>query len=40
MTEPVLNPQLEERYRVQSVERAFQLLETLAAAGPEGSTLT
>ena len=30
----------EERYRVQSVERAFQLLEVLAAAGPEGSTLS
>jgi IclR family transcriptional regulator, acetate operon repressor len=31
---------LEERYRVQSVERAFQLLEVLSAAGPDGSTLT
>jgi IclR family acetate operon transcriptional repressor len=31
---------LEERYRVQSVERAFQLLEVLAAAGPDGATLT
>ena len=30
----------EERYRVQSVERAFQLLEELAAAGPEGATLS
>src|SRR5256885_16145290 len=39
MTEPLLNP-LEERYRVQSVERALQLLETLAAAGPDGSTLS
>jgi IclR family acetate operon transcriptional repressor len=39
MTEPLLTPQ-EERYRVQSVERALQLLETLAAAGPDGSTLS
>jgi IclR family acetate operon transcriptional repressor len=39
MTEPALNP-LEERYRVQSVERALQLLETLAAAGPDGSALS
>jgi len=31
---------LEERYRVQSVERALQLLEVLSAAGPDGSTLT
>jgi IclR family transcriptional regulator, acetate operon repressor len=30
----------EERYRVQSVERAFILLETLAEAGPEGMTLS
>jgi len=43
MTEQAVQPadgQLEERYRVQSVERAFQLLEVLGAAGPEGSTLT
>ena len=43
MAERALHPSpglLEERYRVQSVERAFQLLEALAAAGPEGSTLT
>lgn len=44
MAERLLLPQapvpLEERYRVQSVERAFQLLEALAAAGPEGATLT
>jgi IclR family acetate operon transcriptional repressor len=43
MTERAFQPsegQLEERYRVQSVERAFQLLEVLAAAGPDGSTLT
>jgi IclR family transcriptional regulator, acetate operon repressor len=39
MTEPLLTP-LEERYRVQSVERALHLLETLAAAGPDGSTLS
>jgi IclR family acetate operon transcriptional repressor len=39
MTEPLLNQQ-EERYRVQSVERALQLLETLAAAGPDGATLS
>jgi IclR family transcriptional regulator, acetate operon repressor len=38
MTEPATP--LEERYRVQSVERAFQLLEALGAAGPEGSTLS
>jgi len=38
MTEPVLNQP--PSYRVQSVERAFQLLEALAAAGPDGSTLT
>src|SRR5437763_8423179 len=31
---------LEDRCRVQSDERAFQLLEALAAAGPEGCTLT
>jgi IclR family transcriptional regulator, acetate operon repressor len=30
----------EERYRVQSVERAFALLEALAEAGPEGMTLS
>lgn len=30
----------EERYRVQSVERAFHLLESIAAAGPDGLTLT
>jgi IclR family acetate operon transcriptional repressor len=30
----------EDRYRVQSVERAFQLLEALAEAGPEGMTLS
>lgn len=30
----------EDRYRVQSVERAFALLEALAEAGPEGMTLT
>jgi IclR family acetate operon transcriptional repressor len=30
----------EERYRVQSVERAFALLEALADAGPEGMTLS
>jgi IclR family acetate operon transcriptional repressor len=30
----------EERYRVQSVERAFTLLEALAEAGPDGMTLT
>jgi IclR family acetate operon transcriptional repressor len=30
----------EDRYRVQSVERAFLLLEALADAGPEGMTLT
>jgi IclR family acetate operon transcriptional repressor len=42
MTERALDtPQpLEDRYRVQSVERAFQLLEALAAAGPDGSTVT
>jgi IclR family acetate operon transcriptional repressor len=43
MTEPAFHPSqppLEERYRVQSVERAFLLLETLAAVGPEGATLT
>jgi len=43
MTEHTLiRPQAapEERYRVQSVERAFQLLEVIGAAGPEGSTLT
>lgn len=44
MTEPVLDavtrPPQEERYRVQSVERAFQLLESIAAAGPDGLTLT
>jgi len=43
MTEPLVQPShgpLEERYRVQSVERAFQLLEALAAAGPGGATLT
>jgi IclR family transcriptional regulator, acetate operon repressor len=39
MTEPLLKHQ-EERYRVQSVERAFHLLETLAAAGADGSTLS
>jgi len=38
MTEPVLSQP--PSYRVQSVERAFQLLEALAAAGPDGSTLT
>lgn len=31
---------LEDRYRVQSVERAFQLLETLATTGSDGLTLT
>jgi IclR family acetate operon transcriptional repressor len=30
----------EDRYRVQSVERAFALLEALAEAGPEGMTLS
>ncbi len=43
MTEQVLhssNGPLEQRYRVQSVERAFQLLEALGAAGPDGATLT
>ena len=30
----------EDRYRVQSVERAFLLLEALAGAGPEGMTLS
>ena len=30
----------EERYRVQSVERAFALLEALADAGPDGMTLS
>jgi IclR family acetate operon transcriptional repressor len=30
----------EDRYRVQSVERAFQLLEALAEARPEGMTLS
>ena len=43
MTEQALRPPqvtLEERYRVQSVERAFQLLEALAAAGTDGSTLS
>src|SRR5438445_12396712 len=30
----------EDRYRVQSVERAFALLEALADAGPEGMTLS
>jgi IclR family acetate operon transcriptional repressor len=43
MTEQALEPSngpLEERYRVQSVERAFQLLEALAAAGPDGATVT
>ena len=30
----------EDRYRVQSVERAFLLLEALAEAGPEGMTLS
>jgi IclR family transcriptional regulator, acetate operon repressor len=42
MTEQTLSVQtlLEERYRVQSVERAFQLLETLAVAGADGLTLT
>jgi IclR family acetate operon transcriptional repressor len=30
----------EDRYRVQSVERAFVLLEALAEAGPEGMTLS
>src|SRR4030081_2147382 len=30
----------EDRYRVQSVERAFVLLEALAEAGPEGMILT
>jgi IclR family acetate operon transcriptional repressor len=30
----------EDRYRVQSVERAFLLLEALAEAGPEGKTLS
>lgn len=37
---PATRGPLEERYRVQSVERAFQLLESIAAAGPEGLTLT
>jgi IclR family transcriptional regulator, acetate operon repressor len=43
MTEQTLRPPrvtLEERYRVQSVERAFQLLEAIAAAGTDGSTLS
>jgi IclR family acetate operon transcriptional repressor len=42
MTEPAVHTTtpLEERYRVQSVERAFLLLEALAAAGPDGLTLT
>ncbi|HEY0416628.1 MAG TPA: IclR family transcriptional regulator [Gaiellaceae bacterium] len=43
MAEQLVHPSngpLEERYRVQSVERAFQLLEALAAAGPGGATLT
>src|SRR2546421_924297 len=31
---------IEDRYRVQSVERAFQLLEALAEAGSEGMTLS
>jgi IclR family acetate operon transcriptional repressor len=30
----------EDRYRVQSVERAFALLEALAEVGPEGTTLS
>src|SRR5207237_10623521 len=30
----------EDRYRVQSVERAFSLLEALAEAGPDGMTLS
>src|SRR5450432_1278918 len=30
----------EDRYRVQSVERAFALLEALADAGPDGMTLS
>ena len=33
-------PMTEDRYRVQSVERAFALLEALAEAGPEGMTLS
>lgn len=43
MTEQVLDSipeRQEERYRVQSVERAFHLLESIAAAGPDGLTLT
>jgi IclR family transcriptional regulator, acetate operon repressor len=43
MTEQALDAAqgpLEERYRVQSVERAFQMLEAIAAAGAEGLTLT
>jgi IclR family acetate operon transcriptional repressor len=40
MTEQAVTPPQEERYRVQSVERAFQLLETIAVAGPDGLTLT
>jgi IclR family acetate operon transcriptional repressor len=45
MTEPVVDRSRttsapEDRYRVQSVERAFQLLEALAAADADGVTLT
>lgn len=39
MTEQPTHP-TEDRYRVQSVERAFVLLEALADAGPEGMTLS
>src|SRR5205085_3366912 len=33
-------PMSEDRYRVQSVERAFALLEALAETGPDGMTLS
>ncbi|MDX6470178.1 MAG: IclR family transcriptional regulator, acetate operon repressor [Gaiellaceae bacterium] len=39
MTEQSVHP-TEDRYRVQSVERAFALLEALAEAGPDGTTVS